>query len=208
MNPLISLGQLLWDPEAIIAPKPFEKPSPRLQAGFLAGIAGMGTQAAWIIPPDDLISIAGNPALEFFVNKAVGFTVGILFLVFLLLVDLAILACFRLKKVTFAIQGSFAVFAFIPLVAIPIHALFPPHLGRAGDVALVWILITGFLSWHATWLGMFLRGGHVQGDINARLLPVIVAAVLAIEITGGVLFVLNIPTLFNSNLSEFFWSWF
>jgi hypothetical protein len=185
-----------------------------LRAGLFLGILGMGIEGAWIIPPDDIISIAGNPMLELVANKVVGFAAGIVFLLALFLADLALLACFRLKNISLAIQGSFSVFAFLPLIAIPIHALFPPHLGRAGDAWLVWLLIAGFLAWQVTWLGIFLRGGHVEprmrgrGGLGTRDVAIIVSVVLAIEICGGILFVANLPATFGSNLNEFFWMWF
>nr|MDO8111249.1 hypothetical protein [Candidatus Sigynarchaeota archaeon] len=209
---LHKMRQLFWSPGEIAAAKPFQSPARWLRLGLVAGMLGMGAQSAWIIPPDDLISIASDPDLEIFANKALGFSLGIVFLLVMWLVEAAILACFKVKSMSPAINGSFAVFAFLPLIAIPIHALYPPHLGRAGDVALIWVLIVGFLAWHAAWLGILLRGGHVdtagRGKLSSRKVALIACVVLAVEIAGGMLFLANMPTLFRSNINEFFWMWF
>lgn len=194
--------------------KPFVEPARELLAGLFLGMVGMGIQTAWIIPPDDLIRIAKNSVLEVVANKALGFVAGMIFLLALWMFDIAFLTCFRLKRMSLAVQGSFAILAFIPAVSIPIHALFPPHLGRAGDAWLVWLLVIGFLAWHGTWLGIFLHGGHVDarlipaGTLGMKRVSIMMAILISLEAIAGITFLAALPIAFGSNMNEFFWMWF
>nr|MDO8084604.1 hypothetical protein [Candidatus Sigynarchaeum springense] len=157
MNPIATLGRLLFSPAEIIT-----STSPRdaklvIAIGTVAGMAGLGINVGWLIP-DDVIGLGYKLEQALLVNKALGVAIGILLVVVLALFDRLLLACFKIKgkPAVEAVHGSLAIFLLVPFAAIPLHSFFPAGVTASGHVELFWILAGLFVIWHVCVLGSIL----------------------------------------------------
>jgi hypothetical protein len=108
------------------------------------------------------------------------------------------------------LYGSFASCLAIPLVCIPIHAIFSDKLSARGYEAIVVVLIVVFLTWHALVLGINLVG-HLRArspDLAMKRAIIISGVLLTLELTAAFIFLTQVPLLFEVNFEQFLEEYF
>lgn len=210
MEYLNVMASMLWAPQSVSSNQKFQNPNKKLFTGFFLGLIGLIIRMIWIVP-DNLIRISENPTLELFLNKVAGFGFGLVFALFMLIVESIYLRLWKIFQPTFAVAGSMAIYIFLPLIGNPIHALFPEGLSASGYSYIVWILIVFFVSWHSVWLGLLCKNGNIEyrADINKfqKKIPYLVVILTIFEIAITFLLFYYLPLLFNSTYNEFFMVW-
>jgi hypothetical protein len=204
------MGSVIWTPQSLVPQKPFNEPSRRLRTGFYLALIGLVIRMFWFVP-DDLVTIKDNESLSVILSNvsAVGF--GLVFTLFLWWFAEIYLLFWRVRKSSSAVFGSMSIYIFLPIIGIPIHALFPGGMSATGYGYIVWILIIFFISWQNIWLGILCKQGHIQyqgdiGRIKKRIVPMILILIL-LEIALSILCLYLIPTLFKSSMAELFLTW-
>ncbi len=207
MNPIATLGRLLFAPSDILADTSQKSAKLVIYIGTIAGMIGLGINVGWLIP-DDVIGLGYKFEQALLVNKALGGVIGILLVVVLALFDRLILACFKItgKPAAVAVHGSLAVFLIVPFAVIPLHSYFPAGVTASGHVELFWILFGLFIAWHICVLGSIL---HVSlGDsTDTRPLLQVLGVLLAAELGAAILFLLVFPLAFDLTATSFFLEW-
>lgn len=207
MNPIATLGRLLFAPGDALAGTTTEDARPVVAIGTAAGMVGLGIHIGWLIP-DDVIGLGYKFEQALLVNKALGVAIGVLLVAVLPLFDRLLLACFKVKgrQTLVAAYGSLGVFLVVPFAAIPLHSFFPAGVTASGHVELFWILVGLFLTWHACALGSIL-GGPAGDGAGARPSLRVLCALLAAEAGATVLFLVVFPLAFGHTAPSFFLEW-
>lgn len=210
MNGLNLLASVLFTPQSVVSEQRFQNPNKNLRYGFLLGLIGLMIRMIWIVP-EDLIRISENPQLELFLNRLTGFGFGLIFAIFMLIIESIYLRLWKILQPTVVVAGSMSIYIFLPLIGIPIHTLFPGGLSASGYSYIVWILIVFFISWHCIWLGILCKNGNIEykGDPNKlqKITPIITVILIIFEVSVTFALLYYLPPLFNSSINELFMLW-
>jgi len=131
--------RLIFAPHTLKPEKTFRQNSKKLRIGLLGGL-GLCAQIAWVIPKN-FISTDANYIIETLVNIAAAFILGFLFLIFMFVLENLFLLILGFKGTNGLVRGTQAIWIFLPLIAIPIHAIFPNGLAATGVGEIFWILL-------------------------------------------------------------------
>ncbi len=207
MNPITTLGQLLFAPSDAPAGTTPKSAKHVIAIGTVAGMVGLGIHVGWLIP-DDVIGFGYKFEQALIVNKALGVSIGVLLVIVLALFERFLLACFRFtgKPAAVAVHGSLAVFLVVPFAAIPLHSYFPAGVMASGHVEIFWILVTLFIAWHICILGSLLNVFFGDQPDRRPLLPAL-GVLLAAEVGATLLFLAVFPLAFKLTWETFFLGW-
>nr|MDO8109480.1 hypothetical protein [Candidatus Sigynarchaeota archaeon] len=210
MMPITLLSQLLFSPQLVEPKAAFQQNSKNMWIGLVAGIVGLGIQVMWL-SPDDFIGFGWRFEPSLLVNKIVGFSIGAILIVILYLFEGAFLSMCKVKGVSGAIKGSIATLLLVPLVAIPLHSLFPDGVTNSGHVELFFILCGLFLTYHIAVLGTLLAKGHCisreQRPVPSSTVIKLVVLLLAVEVLLTIVFLAVFPFAFRLTAEEFIREW-
>ncbi|HMF31302.1 MAG TPA: hypothetical protein VKK79_07810 [Candidatus Lokiarchaeia archaeon] len=201
-------SRLLWAPNTVKPQLSFQEGDKALWMGFLAGMIGLALQACFLLPIGTFVTIPNNALLQFWVDKFIYFGIGIVLSIFLWVFDVFFLSICKVRKSRRAVAGSFVPFVILPLVTVPIKALFPLGMSAAGHAEFVWMEIVLFFAWHNVTLGLLLVNGHYTNldnrQISTKTLSIICWLLCGAEIGLIILSLWGIPLVFQSSLGAFF----
>jgi hypothetical protein len=145
------------------------------------------------------------------VNKLVGFGIGVLLMVLMVVFECVFLSIFKFRGMSRAVQGSSCVFLLVPFVAIPLHSIFPNGVTNSGHVELFWILAVLFICWHVAILCTLLGKGHfvnIKEAVISNTKLLMLSLILAgSEIALTVVILLLVPGAFKLTTIKFFQEW-
>jgi hypothetical protein len=211
MSSLLVIGRLLWAPQTLAPDATAAENRTKFRLAFWMAAIAMGIQIAWVIPNDEIIRL-DDKILQLWLNKMSGFAIGILLMIVFWGFEVLLLALMGKRGASKAIRGSFAPFLFLPAIAIPIHAWFPTGMSSMGYSWIVWLLIWGFMIWHAVWLAVLLNKGYsgieMPQPIEFEIALFICTVMIIIELILVSILVVYIPPLFQVSPQEFLVEWF
>jgi hypothetical protein len=210
MHPFTFFGNLLWFPRALQTVNPRPKRADATNAGFLAGLIGLGGFLAWLIPPDYL-GISDVPLIEAVLNAAVGVIAGILMIFMLFGFEALVFGAFGFKGYSRTIKGAMGIFLLVPAACIPVHALFPDGLTAAGYQWIFWLIAGFFLAWHGTVMLSLVPSEHYTTKaprfVTRKAGWVFAIALAGVELILAFIFFNVIPLAFRSDFADFMVTW-
>nr|MDO8108992.1 hypothetical protein [Candidatus Sigynarchaeota archaeon] len=132
-----------------------------------------------------------------------GILLGAILLLALLGFDTIVLGACGVRGFKSALYGSCAPCLAIPLAAIPIHAIFSNQMSMRGYSPIFFILIFIFLAWHVVTLGILISHHFSSTELPAKRIYLILGVLFAAEITTSLIFLTQVPPLFDVTYLQF-----
>ena len=199
----ISIGiRLMFSPTSIEIRNETTQSKQKLMIGGLLGLIGFVIQGMYIFPRDE-INFGDFPSnIEGWMNTAVGAVAGLVLFFMLVGFDALMVGIMGIRGYKNELYGSYAPFLIMPLVSIPIHAMFADQLSMRGYSIIIYIIIIIFLTWHAYVLAVALA------QREERSIRIKVMLLLLMEISLGLIFITYFPLLFGATGQQFLEEYF
>ena len=186
---LVFFMRLLWTPGLIKPEQPFNQGLTKLRVGGIIGPVGLCIEMFWLLPRAAImVWLPGIAGVGVILGSSLGFGFGVSRLVSRFEQICLKFAGFRYTGR--AIYGSQVVWFPLPLVAMPIHLLFPFGITTSGHPEIVFMLLIFFTCGHLGWLYLLLWSGHCNLQGGSSMLHQKMSKIMIIMATieiGGLL---------------------